>query len=399
MGCSGSTTSKSSAVAPAVELAQESATVQKAQGAAQFVDTSVAGEALLAVGQHLPWIAPVAFLIGAVIKAAHDVAVLKGDALKFANFVRTAEAVLNEAALAGTLAAAEDAVAQARSALEATLAHLQKLSVQSKMAAMLIASRDKDKFAELQAELQRCMDLVALAASVSTNNMVAAQFEQGKRLEEKLAAMGGLDAVGSDAVKLAAVEKEMATSDQLMMRGVNAVREEVAASAKHVEDALTDQFARSDASADLRHEVMTKQIDNLTTMVEAMLKLKAAAATSPEAKEPGTGATGGGDSSGAADQAFAEVATAEAVHEAMAAMPVMGDEAARLAKVRELGLDYSTDKQSLQEMVGDVSLEELVDEAREGMDIPVAWVAGMDRDYQTFLAAATPAASVVTSAA
>ena len=37
-------------------------------------------------------------------------------------------------------------------------------------------------------------------------------------------------------------------------------------------------------------------------------------------------------------------------------------------------------------MVGDVSLEELVDEAREGMDMPVAWVAGMDRDYQTFLA-------------
>ena len=77
---------------------------------------SAAGEALLAVGAHLPWIAPVAFLIGAVVKAAHDVHVLKGDALAFANFVRTAEGVLNDAALAGTLGAAKDAVDQARAA-------------------------------------------------------------------------------------------------------------------------------------------------------------------------------------------------------------------------------------------------------------------------------------------
>ena len=82
------------------EVVQENVNAQRAQGAAGLVadsSSSAAGEALLAVASHLPWIAPVAFLIGSIVKAAHDVHVLKGDALKFANFVCAAEAVLNEA--------------------------------------------------------------------------------------------------------------------------------------------------------------------------------------------------------------------------------------------------------------------------------------------------------------
>ena len=139
------------------------AAVELGKTAGQVLET--AGEALLELGKTLPWVAPVAFLIGAVVKAAHDVHVLKGDALKFCNFVRTAEAVLNEAALAGTLGAAREAVDMVRAALEATLAHLQKLSGQSKMSAILVVSKDKVRFAELQSELQRCMDLVAVATS------------------------------------------------------------------------------------------------------------------------------------------------------------------------------------------------------------------------------------------
>ena len=38
------------------------------------------------------------------------------------------------------------------------------------------------------------------------------------------------------------------------------------------------------------------------------------------------------------------------------------------------------------EVVGDLSLEELVEEARQGCDVPVAWVSAMDRDHQHFLA-------------
>ena len=67
-----------------------------------------AGEALLSLGAQLPWISPCAFLIGAVIKAASQVRALKADAAAFSRVVRSVEAVLNEAALAGTLSKAYD---------------------------------------------------------------------------------------------------------------------------------------------------------------------------------------------------------------------------------------------------------------------------------------------------
>jgi hypothetical protein len=252
MGCGAS-----SAVAPEVVGAAQavagSSTLKDTLGAAATSGTAaaVAGEGLLAVAQHLPWIAPVAFLIGAAVKAAHDVKILKGDALKFAKFVRCVEAILNEAALAGTLAAAEDAISQVRSALEATLAHMQKLGCQSRATAMLVASRDKDTFHELQAELKRCMDLVSLATAVSTNNMVAEKYEQGQLLAAKLVSLGGLDAVGSDTSKLDEVSREMEASDQLLLRSIGGVREEVAASCRAVEAALDSQYKRANESADL----------------------------------------------------------------------------------------------------------------------------------------------------
>lgn len=339
-----------------------------------------AGEALLAVGQHLPWIAPVAFLIGAVVKAAHDAHTLKGDALKYAAFVRSVEAVLNEAALAGKLALAEAAVAQARAALEASLAHMLKLSCQKKMTALLVASRDKGRFAELQAELQRCTDLVGLAAAVSTDQMVGEQYEQAQKLAEVLASLGGLEAVGEDASKLAALEEAMAPSDALVMRRVAACAAQVSESGRRVEAALAAQFAGAGEKADLRHEVMAKQIDNLTTMLEAILRHKGLAAS---AASPGGG--GGGD------DAFEAAATGAGVHAAMEAMPARGDEASRIAKVRSLGLDLG-DRAAVDALVGDERLEDLVGEALGGGDgggHEIAWIGTLDNTHQVFLAGST----------
>ena len=55
--------------------------------AAAAVD--MAGEGLLGVAKDLPWVAPVAFLIGAVVKAAQDAAALKEDAARFVRVVRS----------------------------------------------------------------------------------------------------------------------------------------------------------------------------------------------------------------------------------------------------------------------------------------------------------------------
>ena len=58
----------------------------------------LAGEGLLGVAKDLPWIAPVAFLVGAVVKAAQDAAALKEDATRFVRVVRSVEGALQRAA-------------------------------------------------------------------------------------------------------------------------------------------------------------------------------------------------------------------------------------------------------------------------------------------------------------
>jgi hypothetical protein len=79
---------------------------------------SAPGELLLGVAQNLPFVAPVAFLIGAVISAAASAKTLKADCAEFSKFVASTEAVCQEAALQGALDKAQDAVVQLRSALE-----------------------------------------------------------------------------------------------------------------------------------------------------------------------------------------------------------------------------------------------------------------------------------------
>ena len=63
----------------------------------------LAGEGLLGVAKDLPWVAPVAFLIGAVVKAAQDAAALKEDATRFVRVVRSVEGALQRAAADGKL--------------------------------------------------------------------------------------------------------------------------------------------------------------------------------------------------------------------------------------------------------------------------------------------------------
>ena len=107
-----------SAAAAAVGSADAAAAVTTAASSAL---ASAPGELLLGVAQHLPFVAPVAFLIGAVISAAGSAKTLKADCAEFSKFVASIEAVCQEAALQGTLDRAEEAVAQLRSALEGGL--------------------------------------------------------------------------------------------------------------------------------------------------------------------------------------------------------------------------------------------------------------------------------------
>ena len=117
-------------------------------------------------------------------------------------------------------------------------------------------------------------------------------------LAATLESLGGMESVGQDPAKLALVEKEMAASDRLLMQGIQSVRADVQASGKRVEEALASQFSRADAAADLRHEVMSKQIENLTSLMQTMMAFKAGVTPSSQTANDATGDSGAGATAG-----------------------------------------------------------------------------------------------------
>ena len=150
------------ALVAAAELGAGAAASSVVGGVVSQSVAGAAGEALLGVAKELPWIAPIAFLIGSVVQAAHDARSLKADARAFVRVVRSVEGVLEQAALDGKLAGAAAPCALIKEALEAGLAHVQKLETQSVCVAMLLSGRDGATFAELQDQLHRACDLLAL---------------------------------------------------------------------------------------------------------------------------------------------------------------------------------------------------------------------------------------------
>ena len=134
----------------------------------------LAGEGLLGVAKDLPWVAPVAFLIGAVVKAAQDAAALKEDAARFVRVVRSVEGALQRAAADGKLT--ENA--SIREALEEALAHCHMLAREGTCVAMLLS--DSATFEALQAKLHSACE----ACAADTNLLVSESYDQAKRLGE-----------------------------------------------------------------------------------------------------------------------------------------------------------------------------------------------------------------------
>ena len=164
----------------------------------------LAGEGLLGVAKDLPWVAPVAFLIGAVVKAAQDAAALKEDAARFVRVVRSVEGALQRAAADGNLT--ENA--SIREALEEALAHCHMLAREGTCVAMLLS--DSATFEALQAKLHSACE----ACAADTNLLVSESYDQATRLAKEIEALGGAEKVAADPKLRERLTASLSAADQ-----------------------------------------------------------------------------------------------------------------------------------------------------------------------------------------
>ena len=340
------------ALVAAAELGAGAAASSVVGGVVSRSVAGAAGEALLGVAKELPWIAPIAFLIGSVVQAAHDAGSLKADARAFVRVVRSVEGVLEQAAVDGKLAGAAAPCALIKEALEAGLAHAQKLETQSVCVAMLLSGRDGETFAELQDQLHRACDLLALACAADTALLVRESYDQETRLAEDVEAAGGAAAVARDPALRAKIAASLSAADQVI---VATVAHEVEASRYALEAKLEAKFAADAAEREKRHETMLRQLSTLTHVVGAIARMRA-----------------GGD-----DEKRAAMDGAAVAREVQEKMPLPAAEPARLRAL---------DKTQLEALVGDGDLRDLVNEAREVHEADVSWIGTVGLEDQTYLA-------------
>ena len=333
-----------------------------ARGAARL-----AGEALLGVAKELPWIAPVAFLIGAVVKAAQDAAALKEDARSFVRVVHSVDGVLQRAALDGKLdESAKEPVALVREALEEALSHCHKLARRGTAVAMLLSGKDSTTFDVLQTKLHRACDLLALACSADTNLLVRESYDQATRLSKEVEEAGGVAAVVADPKLRERIASSSSTMDQIV---VATVTNDISATQLALTKLLEKKFSAQESERAARYDAMEQHLKTLTTMIQAVAQFRG----DPEEK-------GGFE----ADARYVQqLATPAIYNELTKMMPVAAREPARLVAVDDVGL---TGDELKVRIANNEEIHKILAEVLAIHDSEVAFMTVTNKDKTTFIA-------------
>jgi hypothetical protein len=195
--------------------------------------------------------------------------------------------------------------------------------------------------------------------------------------------LGGAEAVIKDPSKREQAQRFLDSSDQILLAATVDVKDEVIASRQAIEAALTKQLSEQGASMAKQHEVMSQQVEKLTTMLQAVVAMQAnGLPATEEGKEPPTEE---GEVILLAQPALEPEPVkqmecdAERVRQLMDQTPISSKEGKRRAVVdevfgeREVGCTW---RAGLEELIGDEELRAIVNEAAKEFDVPTAWIGG-----------------------
>ena len=345
-----------------------------------------AGNALLAFGKELPWVAPIAFLVAGVVQASADVHALKHDAKIFCANVRSVENVMAEAGRKGHLAKVEETCMALQYEMEEGLAFCHKLKTQYFITQMVMSGRHCQKFKDISDSIHRQVTIIAAAASIDTHDIVRSEFEQGKKLQAKIAELGGADAVAADPALKAQCREFLSASDAMIVSAVDEVQRAVELAESRSQKKMDEMMTQSR----LQTKVLEDQVANLTKMMEVLLNTRVGLADAGVDLSQADGrrkAAAGEENPPPAPDAAALDATAEeqisgdAVRDVLKRMPVSSTEAERLAVVENLGLNT----EDVTDLIGDGDLKEIVDEGREALGMTDCYIGSIDASRQTYL--------------
>ena len=181
----------------------------------------VTGEALLELAKTVPFVAPVAYLIGAIASSAVTAVTLKADCVEFGKIVQMLENILLKAQ---NLESHEEVVQDVKESLEEALMLMEKMQDRGIIAATFLAKSDKSRFEDLRVRIEQAINRLNLSVTVDTAVITKAKFQQSEELRKKIEDLGGLDVVESDPDAAKQLQDMMEASDQVLNANIVAAR-------------------------------------------------------------------------------------------------------------------------------------------------------------------------------
>ena len=233
---------------------------------------------LLARLKTLPFVAPVAYLVGAIASSAVTAVAMKADCLEFGKVVQQLEGVLVKAEdLEDQLGVVDDV----RDSLEEALQLMETLQQRGVLSSVLYSKSDKNRFEEIREKIEKAIARLNLAATVEAAAIAKAQFKQSAGLQQKVNELGGWEKVAADPDAKRALEEELSASDRLLAESISENRKTLKAVGQQVTRGLHSVEAMQKETLEKVTAGQDEAAQKLETMTQRFIDMERQVSSSP----------------------------------------------------------------------------------------------------------------------
>lgn len=165
-----------------------------------------AGAGLLEVASQVPFVAPIAFLVGSIILGCQEAESLRSDCKEFSLVAQEVERVLIKAS---DLSKEKETVESIRDVLEEGMAFVRTLNKTNVVMQVIGSKHNANELKSCRDRLVSLIQSLTFSSVVDLNVMNSCKFEEEKKLDALIQSMGGAEAVVNDDEKSKDVAEAM----------------------------------------------------------------------------------------------------------------------------------------------------------------------------------------------
>ena len=189
------------------------------------------GRQVLETFEHVPFIAPVAYLLGAIVSACAEAECFKGDVAEFGAVIERVERVLCKAS---DIQGRRSVVEEIESVLEEALRCITKFKEKSFIRKIAVVGRTAEKLERLKRELSTLLNQLQLECTLDLDAIRRVKMEQCEQFKTKVEELGGAEAVINDESKIENVKNMMEYTERLTFAKLESIKNDTK---KYVEGA------------------------------------------------------------------------------------------------------------------------------------------------------------------